>query len=94
MMQLPNEIVLLLSAGIGFLVTNGLKSLFPKWDISGSAAQITAALVTCFVALGNQGLALVPVEYQQVVLTIFTLIVAVLGAFGVHYSLGKFTVKE
>ena len=87
MVTLPNEIVLLLSAGIGFLVTNGLKSLFPSWNISGTASQITAALVTCLVALGNQGLALVPAQYQQVVLTVFTLIVSVLGAYGIHYSL-------
>jgi ABC-type Na+ efflux pump permease subunit len=87
MITLPNEIVVLLAAGIGFLVTNGLKSLFPNWDISGSAAQITAAFVTVVVALANQGLALVPVQYQQVVLTVFTLIVTVLGAFGIHYSL-------
>jgi ABC-type Na+ efflux pump permease subunit len=86
MITLPNEIVVLLAAGIGFLVTNGLKSLFPTWDISGSAAQITAAFVTVVVALANQGLALVPVQYQQVVLTVFTLIITVLGAFGIHYS--------
>jgi len=92
-MQLPNEIVLLLSAGIGYLVTNGLKGLFPKWEISGSAAQITAALVTCMVALANQGLALVPPEYQQITLTVFTLIVSVLGAFGVHYAVAKFSAK-
>jgi len=86
-MNLPNEIVVLIAAGIGFLVTNGLKSLFPKWDISGAASQITAALVTCVVALGNQLLAFVPAQYQQVVVTVFALIVSVLGAFGMHYTL-------
>lgn len=93
MFELPNELVLLLSAGIGFLVTNGLKSLFPNLDISGTAAKITAAVVTCVVALANQGLALVPVEYQQIVTTVFTLIVVVLGAFGVHYSMKKMSAK-
>lgn len=86
-MVLPNEIVLLLSAGIGFLVTNGLKALFPSLDISGTSAKITAALITCLVALINQGLALIPAQYHQIVLTVFTLVVSVLGAYGIHYSL-------
>ena len=85
--ELPQEIVLLITAGIAFLVTNGLKSLFPNWDISGAAAKITAAIVTCVIALVNQGLVYVPATYQPIVLTIFTLIVAVLGAYGIHYSL-------
>ena len=89
MITLPNEIVILISAGIGFLVTNGLKSLFPKWDISGAAAQITVALVTCVVALANQSLAFIPTQYHQIVVTVFTLLVSILGAYGVHYSLNK-----
>lgn len=89
MITLPNEIVILISAGIGFLVTNGLKSLFPNWDIQGTAAQITVAIVTCVVALANQGLTFIPVQYHQVVLTAFTLIISILGAYGVHYSLNK-----
>jgi hypothetical protein len=89
MITLPNEIVILISAGIGFLVTNGLKSLFPAWNISGVAAQITVALVTCVVALANQGLAFVPAQYQQVVVTAFTLIISILGAYGVHYSTNR-----
>ncbi len=89
--ELPQEIVLLIAAGIGFLVTNGLKSLFPNWDISGAAAKITAAIVTCVIALTNQGLAFVPATYQPVVITVFTLIVAVLGAYGIHYSLATRT---
>ena len=91
MITLPNEIVILISAGIGFLVTNGLKSLFPNWDISGTAAQITVALVTCVVALANQGLAFIPPQYHQIVVTVFTLLVSILGAYGVHYSLKRTT---
>jgi len=86
-MTVPEDIVVLLAAGIGFLVTNGLKSLFPNWDMSKATQQITAALVACVVALANQGLGYVPVEYQQIVLTVFTLVVSILGVFGVHYSL-------
>jgi predicted RND superfamily exporter protein len=86
-MELPNELVVLISAGVGFLVTNGLKALFPAWDISGVSAKITAALVTCVVALGNQALAFVPAEYQQVVVTLFALIISILGAYGIHFTL-------
>lgn len=87
MITLPNEIVVLIAAGIGFIVTNGLKSLFPKWDISGASAQVTAALVTCVVSLANMGLALIPEQYRPIAATIFTLLISVLGAFGIHYSL-------
>lgn len=86
MFTLPVEIVTALSAVIGFLVTNGLKALFPSWDISGVAAKVTAALVTCVVALANQALLLVPEQYRPVVLTVFTLIIAILGAYGIHFT--------
>jgi hypothetical protein len=86
-MELPNDLVLLISAGIGFLVTNGLKALFPNLDISGVAAKVTAAVVTSVVALASWGLTFVPEQYRQVVSSIFTLIIVVLSAFGIHYSL-------
>lgn len=87
MVELPSELVVLISAGVAFLVTNGLKALFPSWDISGVSAKITAALVTCVVALANQGLALVPAEFQQVVVTVFALIISILGAYGIHFTI-------
>lgn len=86
-MVLPNEIVLLLEFGIGLLVTNGLKSLFPNVDISGSSAKVTAALVMICVTLSNQLLAFVPAQFQPVASTLFGLIVAILGAYGLHYTL-------
>ena len=86
-MELPQEITLLLAALIGFVVTNGLKALFPAWDITGVAAKITAALVTCAIALSEQGLAMVPAEYHTVVISIFALIVSVLGAYGIHFTI-------
>ena len=86
-MELPNDLVLLLSAGIGFLVTNGLKALFPNLDISGVTAQVTAAVVTAVVVLANWGLSFIPEQYRPVVTSVFTLIVVVLSAFGIHYSL-------
>jgi len=86
-MELPNELVLLITAGVGFLVTNGLKALFPSLDISGVSAKLTAAAVTSVLVLINWGLSFVPVEFQQPVAAAFGLIVAVLTAYGIHYSL-------
>lgn len=86
-LEIPQEIVLLLFAVFGFLVTNGLKALFPAWDITGAAAKITAAIVTCIIALANMALALVPPEYKPVAVSIFTLVISVLGAYGIHYSM-------
>lgn len=86
-LELTDAIILLLTAGIGFLVTNGLKALIPGADISGVAAKVTAALVTAFIALANFGLAFVPVQYHDAVMAVFALIVSILGAYGIHYSL-------
>ncbi len=83
---IPQELVLVIAAGIGYLVTNGLKSLFPNANIQGTASQITAAVVTTVVALGNQLLLFVPAPYQPAVLAGFTLVLAILGAYGIHYS--------
>lgn len=85
----PNEIQLLLAAGVGFLVTNGLKSLSQLLgkDISGWAAAITASVVTGIVAFANSLLSAVPAANQETVVILFTLLVSILGAFGAHYSL-------
>lgn len=87
MFELPNEIVVLIAAGIGFLVTNGLKALFPGVDISGVSAKVTAAAVTAVVALANWGLSFLPVEYREPAAAAFALIIAILSAYGIHYSL-------
>lgn len=86
MNELPVELQLLITAGIGYLVTNGLKALFPSWDISGTSAKITAALTTCVIALANQGLTFIPPAYQPVAVAVFGLLVSVLGAYGIHFS--------
>jgi hypothetical protein len=88
-MVLTPDLQLLIAAGIGFLVTAGLKDL-SAWlgkDFSSLASAITGALVTMAVALANSLLALVPAQYQQAVALTMSLLVAVLSAFGIHGSL-------
>ena len=85
-MVLPDEIKLLLAAGMVFFVTEGLKvvgSWFGK-DLTGLAAGVAAALTGAIVVFSNGLLAQVPAEYQQIVVAVFSLIGLLLGAFGVH----------
>ena len=86
-LELSDALVLLLTAGIGFLVTNGLKSFLPGADISGVSAKVTAGIVTAFVALVNFGLGFVPVQYHEAVMAVFAVIVSILEAYGIHYSI-------
>lgn len=92
MPQLPIELQALIAAGIGFLVTEGLKalsSLFGK-DLGGVGAAITAALVSAVVLFVNALIAIIPPEYAPVVQSVLALLVAVFGAFGVHRQVKRF----
>lgn len=84
--ELPVELQALLSAVIGYLVTQGLKSLSAllKADLSGWAAAITASVVTTVIYFFHAILSAVPVAAQPSVAITLTLIVSILGAFGVH----------
>ena len=84
--ELPAELQALLAAVIGYLVTQGLKSLSTllKADLSGWAAAITASVVTTVIYFFHAILSAVPVEAQPSVAITLTLIVSILGAFGVH----------
>ncbi len=86
-LELTQALVLVLTAIAGFLVTNGLKALFPKADISGVAARVTAGVVTSVIALINFGLSYVPAQFHDPVLALFGLIVSILGAAGIHYTI-------
>lgn len=76
----------LIAAAIGYLVTEGLKSLSALLgrDLSGSSAAISAALVTAFVLFAEAMLSAVPDSYQPIVRALMSLLVAVFGAFGIH----------
>ena len=82
--QLPDKLVGLISIGVIYLVTEGLKALGSvfKVDISGGGSVIAAALTTAVVAFLNGWLALVPAAWAPVANQILTLIVLLLGAGG------------
>ena len=83
---IPDDFKVILAAGVGWIVTEGLKALGAlfKIDLSGKAAAVTAALVTAIVFFANELLAKIPAQYDPVVSSIFALLVAVLGAYGIH----------
>ena len=86
MSELPIELQAVIAAGLGYLVTEGLKSLSALLgrDLSGAAAGITAALSSAVILFAGSLLSAVPAEYAQVIQPALMLLVAVLGAFGIH----------
>jgi len=90
--ELPLQLQALVAAGIGFLVTAGLKSLsvLLKTDISGWGSVITGGLVTGAVYFLNAILSAVPVAAQTSVAIALTLLVSILSAFGVAATVKKF----
>jgi len=84
--ELPVELQALLAAVIGYLVTQGLKSLSAllNADLNGWAAAITASVVTTVIYFFHAILSAVPASAQPSVAITLTLIVSILGAFGVH----------
>lgn len=89
--MLPNELKLLLASAVAFLVTEGLKVVggWFKADLSGAAAGIAAAATTAVIIFAESLLALVPDQYRASVNALFGLLIALLGAFGVHSQLKK-----
>jgi hypothetical protein len=90
--ELPLELQALIAAGIGFLVTAGLKSLsvLLKTDISGWGSVITGGIVTSVVYFLNALLSAVPAVAQPSVAIVLTLLIAILSAFGVAATVKKF----
>ena len=89
--MLPTELKLVLTALITYAVTEGLK-VIGKWvnyDLTGSAAAIAASLTGALVMFADTLLATIPAEYQPAVGAAFGLLIALLGAFGVHAQIKK-----
>lgn len=89
--MLPSELKLVLTVLITYAVTEGLKVIgkWVKYDLTGSAAAIAASLTGAIVMFADTLLATIPAEYQPVVGAVFGLLIAVLGAFGVHAQIKK-----
>ena len=87
-LPLPVEVQALVAALVGYLVTQGLKSLSKLLgsDLGGWIAVITAAAVTTLVYFLQALLSAVPVQAQPFAVVGLSLLVSILGAFGFHYS--------
>mgnify|MGYP006328428565 CR=1 FL=1 len=82
-MKLPIEIQVALSGLIAMVVTEGVKVVFKK-DLPELAKILTAGVLTTIFALSEYFLGLVPVEFQATVSAVFSLVISLFGAFGLH----------
>lgn len=99
-MELPNELIVLITAAVGggvtWLVVEGFKGLSEALgkDLSTfakvAAGIIAAASVGTIIALANAALGFVPVEYQPLAAQILGLIVMVFGAMGIQRQTNKY----
>jgi hypothetical protein len=83
----PRELVILLAAGVTYLVTNGLKST--GLEFGGATSRIIAGSVFSLVTFANELLAMVPIDAQPAVKGGFILIIGILSAYGIHFSTKK-----
>lgn len=89
--MLPNDMKVVILIFITFAVTEGLK-IVSGWigrDLSGTGSAIAAALTSAVIVFSEALLALIPVAYQPITSSIFSLLIALLAAFGVHAQLKK-----
>lgn len=99
-LQVSDGIRLALTMGIGFLLTNGLKSFsqtaqgnkYLKWfpDLSGLATSTTTAVVTVLILFANMILAAVPAAFVPAVQYGSLALAAIFGAFGIHFTVKGF----
>jgi hypothetical protein len=89
---MPVDLEGLIQLGLIFLVTAGLKSLSSKLgkDLTGWAAMIAASLTSAVILFFNALLSAVPEPAQASVAVALTLLVTILGAFGVHGTVKVF----
>ena len=88
MFGLPPELRIPLVSLVTMLVTAGLKSIanLLGGDIGGKLAALVAVVVGSIMFLIDGLISMVPVEYQDAVAAAFAFIIAILGAFGLHYT--------
>jgi hypothetical protein len=84
--ELPAELKTLLAIAITVVVTEILKFLGAKLnvDLSGYAAQVTAALVGSVLVMINAAFSNIPAELAPIVNQVLVLVVIVLGSFGAY----------
>jgi uncharacterized membrane protein len=86
LVQLPEELKALIGIIVTLLVTEVLKFVAARLniDLSGYAAQVTAALVGAVVVFINAALSNVPAEFAPIANSLLGLVVVVLGSFGAY----------
>jgi hypothetical protein len=84
MTSIPAELQALLGMVILFLVVNGLKGLSELLgkDLSGCATIIAGILTATFLFFMQQIIAAVPLNYQPIINSVFSLLVLILSAMG------------
>ena len=88
MFQIPPELRVALAGLFTFLVTAGLKALAALIgkDFSGGIAALVAVIVGAMLFFIDGLVVLIPLEYQDVAAAVFGLALAILSAFGIHYT--------
>ena len=80
--ELQDVILLAVQIAVVFALTQLSKLL--KADLSGYAAQVTAALFAAVMVVVNVLLAKIPVNLESIAAALFQLVVVLLGAFGLY----------
>ena len=82
MFELPIEVKMLLT----FLITQGLKALLGLFgpDLAGKWAAVVAALVAAVLFFAEGLLAVIDPATRDIIVKVLTLLVGILGAFGIH----------
>lgn len=90
-MELPVELIAVLSALVGMVVAEGAKSLsrLLNIDLSGHVAALTAAIVAALVAIANGLLIQVPPEYAALAEGLLAFLVIVLGPMALYSFLHR-----
>ncbi len=93
--SLPDWAIGLINIGLTWLITNGLKSLSRSlpWipSIEGQASTLVAALVGFLVVFGNGLLGMIPASYHPAVSAMLVFAGTILSAYGLHFTVAKFT---
>jgi hypothetical protein len=92
LVQLPNELKLILTPFVAFLVTEGLKAIGGLFhlDLSGYAAAATAAVAGALFLFIDNVLATVPPAAEPFVNGLLTFLYVILSAYGIHRTAVRF----
>jgi hypothetical protein len=92
LVTLPNDLKLILTPFVAFLVTEGLKALGALFgvDLSGRAAAVTAAVAGALFFFADSLLARIPPEGEAIANGALAFLVVILSAYGIHRTAVRF----